>query len=121
MPPGLRLPRLTARSSLNSLPSTTRPSTIAQERVTRVRRDYTDGKLDADDWTSFRDELTSELEATNAQVRHLEHRRQTITADTQAIDAEAAVLEDADRRATTTAATPSPARIRATRCARQPK
>jgi hypothetical protein len=43
----------------------------AAERLARVRRDYTDGKIDADDWRSFRDELESEHAAAQAKVRQL--------------------------------------------------
>lgn len=65
----------------------------AQERLTRVRRDYQDGKLDADDWCEQRDELTDELVAANAVVERLEHQRLAIHERIEEIDAESAVLE----------------------------
>jgi hypothetical protein len=46
----------------------------AAARLVRVRRDYQDGKLDADDWRDQRDELTAELEAARAQAAQLEER-----------------------------------------------
>jgi DNA invertase Pin-like site-specific DNA recombinase len=46
----------------------------AEDRLARVRRDYTDGKLDAEDWTAFRDELTAELEGASAAVDRLAGR-----------------------------------------------
>jgi DNA invertase Pin-like site-specific DNA recombinase len=43
----------------------------AEERLTRVRRDYTEGRLDAEDWASFRTELNSDLEAAVAKEERL--------------------------------------------------
>ena len=53
----------------------------AQERLTRVKRDYMDGSLDAADWQEFRDELTAEFEAARAQIEQLEQKRQALTAE----------------------------------------
>lgn len=39
----------------------------SRDRLTRVTRDYTDGKLDAEDWRAFRDELTAEQQAAEAE------------------------------------------------------
>jgi DNA invertase Pin-like site-specific DNA recombinase len=44
----------------------------AEERLARVRRDYTDGRLDADDWREFRAELGSERDAARAEAERLE-------------------------------------------------
>jgi DNA invertase Pin-like site-specific DNA recombinase len=43
----------------------------AEERLTRVRRDYADGKITADDWSEFRAELTHEMQAASAEVDRL--------------------------------------------------
>jgi hypothetical protein len=43
----------------------------AQARLAKVRRDYTDDRITAEDWSSFRDELTADLEAANAEVERL--------------------------------------------------
>jgi site-specific DNA recombinase len=43
----------------------------AEARLAKVRRDYTDDRITAEDWTSFRDELTADLEAADAEVERL--------------------------------------------------
>ncbi len=43
----------------------------AQARLAKVRRDYTDDRITAEDWASFRDELTADLKAANAEVDRL--------------------------------------------------
>jgi DNA invertase Pin-like site-specific DNA recombinase len=43
----------------------------SEERLARVRRDYADGKLPAEDWTEFRTELTAELNGATAEVDRL--------------------------------------------------
>jgi hypothetical protein len=43
----------------------------AEERLARVRRDYTDGKIDAGDWREFRDELEGERNAAHAEAKRL--------------------------------------------------
>jgi site-specific DNA recombinase len=48
-----------------------READLAEQRLARVRRDYADGKLDATDWHSFRDELLGEQDATRAQADRL--------------------------------------------------
>ncbi len=53
----------------------------AEARLARVRRDYTDGRLTAADWASFRDELVPELDAAGTE---LAQRRE---AEQQAVDA----------------------------------
>ena len=96
-PPARRSWRRTTPSGPRSTPSTTRPPTRrqrAQDRLTRVRRDYQDGKLDADDWRSFRDELTGEHAAALAQVERLDEQRAVIVAEIEELDTENAVLEE---------------------------
>jgi site-specific DNA recombinase len=44
----------------------------AEDRLTRVRRAFQDGKLDADDWREQRAELMADLEAAKAQVQRLQ-------------------------------------------------
>jgi DNA invertase Pin-like site-specific DNA recombinase len=46
----------------------------AEERLARVRRDYTDGKLDAEDWRDFRTELVGERDAARAEADRLATR-----------------------------------------------
>jgi DNA invertase Pin-like site-specific DNA recombinase len=46
----------------------------AEERLDRVRRDYADGKLSAEDWAGFRDELEGELSAAVAEVERLDRQ-----------------------------------------------
>jgi DNA invertase Pin-like site-specific DNA recombinase len=48
----------------------------AEERLRRVRRDYADGKITAEDWSDFRGELTAELDAAKAQGKRLAERGQ---------------------------------------------
>lgn len=61
----------------------------AEERLARVRRDYADGKLSAEDWAEFREELTAEMRAAGAEVDRLA---------TQAVEVEAwSGLRDAER------------------------
>jgi DNA invertase Pin-like site-specific DNA recombinase len=43
----------------------------AEARLAKVRRDYTDDRITAEDWASFRDELTADLKAANAEVDRL--------------------------------------------------
>lgn len=44
----------------------------AEESWKRVRRDYMEGKITAEDWAEFRGDLESEREASAARVAHLE-------------------------------------------------
>jgi hypothetical protein len=66
----------------------------AEARLVRVRTDYTDGKIDADDWRSFRDELTTGLEAAHAQVERLEAQRQAVDLEIAQLDSETSVLAE---------------------------
>jgi Recombinase len=43
----------------------------AEDRLTRVRRDYQDGKITAEDWSDFREELSAEMEGATAEVERL--------------------------------------------------
>lgn len=54
----------------------------AGERLSRVRRDYTEGALDAADWREFRDELEIERQGAEAEVGHL--RAQLVDTETWA-------------------------------------
>jgi hypothetical protein len=61
----------------------------AAQRVARVRRDYSDGKLSAEDWESFKIELTPEHDAAKAELERLrEQERET---------AEGRVFQDAEQ------------------------
>jgi hypothetical protein len=46
----------------------------AAERLERVRRDYQDEKIDADDWREQREQLSEELEAARAALKQAETR-----------------------------------------------
>jgi DNA invertase Pin-like site-specific DNA recombinase len=65
----------------------------AEERLARVRRDYTDGNLDAADWVSFRDELTAEMEAARAEAARLRQSEIEVERDTALLDAEHDILD----------------------------
>lgn len=64
----------------------------AEARLTRVRRDYQDGKLDADDWSEQRAELTEALEAARAQAQRLSEQHDDLAAGAEQIDINSAVL-----------------------------
>jgi site-specific DNA recombinase len=66
---GARDQKLTETRALHSQAETERHR--AEERLARVRRDYTDGNLDAADWAEFRDEISAELEGARAHVERL--------------------------------------------------
>jgi DNA invertase Pin-like site-specific DNA recombinase len=60
----------------------------AEERLGRVRRDYQNGKLEAEDWTEQRDELAAELDATSSAVERLLGQEAEIDAWADLQDAE---------------------------------
>jgi DNA invertase Pin-like site-specific DNA recombinase len=64
----------------------------AEQRLLRVRRDYQDSKLDADDWNEQRLSLTAEREAAGAQVAEWLKRERAIIEDQAAFDVEAETL-----------------------------
>lgn len=65
----------------------------AEERLGRVRRDYTEGKLSAEDWAEFRDELEGELEGAVAEVERLEGQHHEVKEWHGIRDAERDALE----------------------------
>jgi hypothetical protein len=67
-------------------------SARAQERYDRVRRDYHDGKLDAEDWSEQRQQLRDELQAAEAQVEAMRRRQAQVAADLARRDVEAETL-----------------------------
>lgn len=67
----------------------------ASVRLARVRRDYQDGKLDADDWKIQRAELTEELDASAAALQGIEQREQDLRSE---------VVTDTEREALETLA-----------------
>jgi DNA invertase Pin-like site-specific DNA recombinase len=60
----------------------------AEDRVARVRRDYVDGKLSAEDWASFRDELQSDLSGAAAEVVRFEAQAEEVERWADWIDTE---------------------------------
>jgi hypothetical protein len=72
----------------------------ADDRLVRVRRDYQNGRLDADDWREQRQQLTSEWEGAQAEAERLRSRTLEIGAISELRDVEQEVLEQlADLRA----------------------
>ncbi|HEX3241132.1 MAG TPA: recombinase family protein [Solirubrobacterales bacterium] len=65
----------------------------AQERLDRVKRDYMDGTLTAEDWADFRVELTGELDAAKAQVQRFDSQLAEVEAGGATRDLEAEVVE----------------------------
>jgi hypothetical protein len=65
----------------------------AEERLSRVRRDYMDDRISADDWASFRDELTTDLEGAAAEVSRLAEQRVEVEAFDVLQDIEVETLE----------------------------
>lgn len=63
----------------------------AVERLARVKRDYMDGRLDADDWHEFRDELAAEQEAAQSKLERLTEQQARVMADAR-LDVEAETL-----------------------------
>jgi site-specific DNA recombinase len=57
---------------------------LAGERVDRIRRDYADGKLDADDWRSLRDQFAGELDGARAELAQAEAREAEVIAAEEA-------------------------------------
>jgi hypothetical protein len=69
----------------------------SRERLARVRADYVNGKLDANDWRESRDELATDLEAAEAQLARLEEQHQALADETAQMDAEDAVVDELSR------------------------
>ncbi len=65
----------------------------AEDRLGRVRRDYQDGKLDADDWREQREQLTVELEAAAAEAERLSNQEGDVAIWAELGDTEQDVLE----------------------------
>jgi DNA invertase Pin-like site-specific DNA recombinase len=64
----------------------------AEERLARVRRDYADGRLDAEDWREFRTELSGEREAARAEAERLGGQLREVERWGELRDAEAETL-----------------------------
>jgi len=64
----------------------------AAEAFRRIRRDYKAGKLSAEDWTGFRDELAEEHKAAAAEVERLREREREIESASKLENAEEEVL-----------------------------
>ncbi len=66
----------------------------AQERLDRVRRDYTNGDLTAAEWRELREELESDLEAAQASAARLEKQRQALVSDHAEVDVESVLVRE---------------------------
>lgn len=64
----------------------------SEERLQRIRRDYTDGTLSATDWQDLRAELEPELAATTAKLERLVAQEADVTGWVDLQDAEAETL-----------------------------
>lgn len=64
----------------------------AEGRLARVRRDYTDGRLDADDWREFKTELGAERDAARAEASRLAAQQEEVERWADVRDAEAETL-----------------------------
>lgn len=90
----------------------------ADERLARVRRDYTDGKLTAEDWSAFNKELRADLAGAEAELTRFAEQRADVTAWGQIQDVEHDVLAKlADLRATIAGELASAAGVDAVRAA----
>lgn len=65
----------------------------AADRLARVRRDYQDGKLDAEDWQEMRSELTEEQRAAEGQASQLEAQERELSGVLDCRDSEQEVLQ----------------------------
>jgi len=64
----------------------------AGDRLTRVRRDYQDGRLDAEDWREQRQELIAQQNAAAASAARLRRQRDEVAARRAHADAESELL-----------------------------
>jgi DNA invertase Pin-like site-specific DNA recombinase len=72
----------------------------AEERLARVRRDYLEDRISAEDWASFRDELGAELQAAKAEADRLVEQAEEVERWGALHDAEQETLQKlADLRA----------------------
>jgi DNA invertase Pin-like site-specific DNA recombinase len=76
-----------------SLAHAERQRAFAEDRLARVRRDYQDGKLDADDWSDHRHELSRERDAAAAEVDRLSARVDEVVGQAALLDSEQALLD----------------------------
>jgi site-specific DNA recombinase len=65
----------------------------AEERLARVRRDYTEGHIVAADWAGFRDELTPEVDAARSKTERLSAQLAEVEAQGEFADLEVEALE----------------------------
>jgi DNA invertase Pin-like site-specific DNA recombinase len=70
-----------------------REAETARERRERVKRDYLEGRITAEDWSEFSGELSAELSAAEAQAARLDDQLSSIERAGSLADLEAEVLE----------------------------
>jgi hypothetical protein len=66
-----------------------REAVVAEDRLARVKRDYQDGKLEAEDWTEQRAELEGERIAAKAEAEQYREQAETLARNLEALDADA--------------------------------
>ena len=74
-----------------------REANLADERLTRIRRDYADGKLSADEWRGFADEIEEGRSACLAEVERLSTRASQLEDEQPVLAAQQALLELLER------------------------
>lgn len=95
-----------------------RDAQAAEDRLARVRRDYQDGKLDADDWADQRVQLAEEATAANDQLSRLQSRQAETRDSFDSTDLEAEALRRlADVRAAIIGSVRNAQTVEATRAA----
>ena len=70
----------------------TREAEKARAAITRIERDYIEGKITADQWGRLEAKLTEESDAAGAQADQLEQRHQALIAYRSQIDAKGALV-----------------------------
>jgi Glutamate/Leucine/Phenylalanine/Valine dehydrogenase/Recombinase zinc beta ribbon domain len=80
-----------AALAAGNLADVKRDLTRAEDALQRVKRDYLDWKITADDWSEFRDDLTAQRDAAAAAAEQARQRTAMVTP--QAIDVEQETLK----------------------------
>jgi hypothetical protein len=84
--------RVALRDTERALRDAEREADLADERLTRIRRDYADGKLSADEWRGFADEIEEGRSACLAEVDRLRARVSQLQDEQPVLAAQQALL-----------------------------